>query len=106
MQNLESGEKILDHTDPGIFEEFKLNEGDMFRTLKEGQESEGNELLIDVFKRIMKVFSNVTSRQLDDFLPGGKFGSDEVRATLNHCQLTNLVGENEFGDLDFSQFRR
>ncbi len=25
---------------------------------------------------------------------------------MQHCKLTNLVSEYEFGDLDFSQFRR
>ena len=51
----------------------------------------------------------VTERQLVDFLPGGKFHGvedPELRARLQHSKLTNLVGEQAFGDLDFSLFKR
>ena len=30
----------------------------------------------------------------------------ELRLRLQHCKLTNLVGEQCFGDLDFSMFKR
>ena len=51
----------------------------------------------------------VTERQLVDFLPGGKFHGvedPELRARLQHSKLTNLIGEQAFGDLDFSLFKR
>lgn len=39
----------------------------------------------------------------------GKFGMEpttELRESMKSCKVTNLVSENAFGDLDFSQFRR
>ena len=54
-------------------------------------------------------FIQVTEKQLADFLPGGEFGSEPSttkRAQMKHCKVTNLLSEHEFGDLDFSQFRR
>ena len=57
----------------------------------------------------MKGFIIVTERQLADFLPRGKFSekpTSEFRIAMKHCKLTNLLSENEFGDLDFSQFHR
>ena len=62
-----------------------------------------------VLEEIMTGFIKVTEKQLGDFLPGGKFGdepSEELRCKMKSCKLTNLVSEYEFGDLDFSQFRR
>ena len=50
-----------------------------------------------------------TERQLVDFLPGGTFHGvedPELRARLQHSKLTNLVGEQAFGDLNFSLFKR
>ena len=54
-------------------------------------------------------FIRVTEKQLADLLPGGEFGSEPSktkRAQMKHCKVTNLLSEHEFGDLDFSQFRR
>ena len=50
-----------------------------------------------------------TECQLADFLPGGKFhgvGDPELRARLQHSKLTNLVGEQAFGNLDVNLFKR
>ena len=60
-------------------------------------------------QKIMKSFIICTERQLSDFLPDGKYGNEptpEMRDLLKHCKVTNLVAENAFGDLDFSQYRR
>jgi hypothetical protein len=57
----------------------------------------------------MAGFVKVVRKQLSDFLPEGMYGSapeDDLRVKMKHCKLTNLVAEYEFGDLDFSQFRR
>ena len=55
-------------------------------------------------------FLVVVNRQLNDFLPGGKYHNvDEnspLRARMKHCKLHNLLGEACFGDLDFSSFKR
>ena len=50
----------------------------------------------------------VTKRQLEDFLPGGKFEDmDEwMKEQLMHYPLTNLVGESAFGDFDFDVCKR
>ncbi|KAK7103600.1 uncharacterized protein [Littorina saxatilis] len=51
----------------------------------------------------------VTERQLEDFLPGGKYhNSDDqvLRQRLQHSFITNLVAEESFADLDFSLFKR
>ena len=50
----------------------------------------------------------VTKRQLEDFLPGGKFEDmDEcMKEQLMHYPLTNLEGENAFGDFDFDVCKR
>ena len=57
----------------------------------------------------MHGFIQVTEKQLADFLPGGEFGSepsDLKRTQIKHYKITNLLSEHEFGDLDFSHFRR
>ena len=44
-----------------------------------------------------------------DFLPDGKYGkepSDEIREKMKHSKLTNLLSENEFGELDFRYYKR
>ena len=45
----------------------------------------------------------VAKRQLEDFLPGGKFEDmDEcMKVQLMHYPLTNLVGESAFAAFDF-----
>lgn len=46
----------------------------------------------------------VTGTQLADFLPNGKYGQvqpPDIQASLQHCSLNNLLGENVFGELDF-----
>ena len=44
-----------------------------------------------------------------DFLPKGKYygvQDEDTRKQLQHFKLTNLIGEQAFGDLDFSLFKR
>ncbi|KAK7105611.1 uncharacterized protein [Littorina saxatilis] len=50
-------------------------------------------------------FVAVTERQLDDFLPGGRYHAvqdPQVLERLRHSHITNLLGEACFGDLDIS----
>ena len=51
-----------------------------------------------------------TERQLADFLPEGCYHDvpedDQLRGKMSHSHLTNLTGEQLFGDLDFSLFKR
>ena len=68
-----------------------------------------NSMVKKILEKLMISFTDVTRRQLVDFLPGGAYGaapSNEMLSQMAHCHLTNLLGENEFGDLDFSQFCR
>ena len=93
---------------PGIFESFQVPKDQVYQTLCVGN-GESGELAKKALEVILPEFIKCTKRQLDDFLPGGKYGSEppeELRGQMRHCRLTNLVSENEFGDLDFSQYRR
>ena len=50
-----------------------------------------------------------TKTQLKDFLKDGKYGtppSEDQSKTLHHCPLTNLIGKNAFGNLDFDINKR
>ena len=65
-------------------------------------------LLLAVFKAVAEHFVQVVERQLADFLLDGKYGlppSEEARQRMQHCQLTNLLGEACFADLDYSMFK-
>ena len=60
-------------------------------------------------EEICKELLVVTERQLGDFLEGGRYYNitdPDMRAKMEHSQLTNLIGEACFGDLDFSIFKR
>ena len=65
-------------------------------------------LLVKVMKTLAEEFVLVIEHQLSDFLPDGKYGmppSDKDRQRMSHCQLTNLLGEACFADLDYSMFK-
>ena len=64
--------------------------------------------LKQVLQRLMPGMLDVTTRQLSDFLEGGKFGGPPVPMPdgLDHCPLHNLLGERVFGDLDFDMGKR
>ena len=65
-------------------------------------------LLLHVIKGLARHFRETFDRQLVDFLPDGKYGSapdDQARKRMEHCQLTNLLGEACFADLDYSKFK-
>ena len=54
-------------------------------------------------------FLAVMNLQLVDFLPNGKYHAVQdpvLRDKLSHSKLTNITGEQCFGDLDFSLFKR
>ena len=67
---------------------------------------------VEIITRCLKCMCvealGVTKRQLEDFLPGGKFEDmDEcMKEQLMHYPLTNLVGESAFGDFDFDVCKR
>ena len=60
-------------------------------------------------RKISKEVIITINNQLKDFLEGGRYyhvTDPELRQRTKHCKLTNLVGEQAFGDLDFSIFKR
>lgn len=65
--------------------------------------------VVSIMQRMCVNMLTVTERQLVDFLPGGRYHNvqdPELWDKMRHSKLTNLVGEEAFGDLDFSLFKR
>ena len=63
----------------------------------------------DLLKKMAAPMMEVTRRQLEDFLLGGKFHSNQdpvLCKRLEHSCITNLAAEQSFADLDFSLFKR
>ena len=63
----------------------------------------------DVLKNISRGCIEVMEHLLTDFLPGGRYHNLDdavLRKKMAHSEMTNLVGEQCFGDLDFSLFKR
>ncbi|XP_033123577.1 uncharacterized protein LOC117122178 [Anneissia japonica] len=91
-----------------IFDDFKMNvEDEVWMKLRESDSND--EMTENALRVLMKGFVEVTERQLNDFVEGGEFSvepSTELREKMKSCKLTNLVSEFEFGDLDFSLFKR
>ncbi|GFS27350.1 nucleoprotein TPR-like [Elysia marginata] len=63
--------------------------------------SEETQIFATVSCAVMKAASEVLCRQLHDFLKGGRL--EKIPDNLHSCPLTNLVGENAFGDFDFQK---
>lgn len=67
--------------------------------------AENSETVKPAIEHMMRDILNTTRMQLADFLPDCKFSTElteEVKSHLEHCPLHNLLGENVFGELDFS----
>lgn len=96
---------FLDPDYVGIFHgEFEIS-GDK-AALKESAynfASQHKEAVQKATTKLMPDMLIVLRRQLGDFLEGGIYGGPPavVPAELEHCPLTNLLGENIFGDLDY-----
>ena len=90
-----------------MFPDFVVKRDNILSALLE--EFSGDSTTKVALEEIMSYFIKVVERQLADFLPGGTYGqevSQDLRAKMKHCKLTNLLSENEFGDLDFGMFKR
>jgi len=100
---------ILDPAFVGIFDgEFEVDCPTMLERVPSSACHE-TPLVLVCFKAIFQELLAVTQRQLADFLMVGKFGhepTEEDKAILSHCPLTNLTGENAFGDMDFNLGKR
>ena len=99
---------LLQKDSPPLFEKFVLpetNEMKSLFTLPDNRLSRVKSAL----EQLCAAFATVTERQLADFLDGGCYSNvqdPERREKMDHCLLTNLIGEACFGDLDFSIFKR
>ena len=59
--------------------------------------------------KMMRDILVTTRSQLKEFLEGGQYSSilaTEDKQALAHCPLTNLLGENVFGEMDFDMGKR
>lgn len=55
------------------------------------------------------ILKNISRGQLTNFLPGGRchnLDNPAVREKMAHSKMNNLMGEQCFGELDFSLFKR
>ena len=80
----------------------------IFRAMLNSQQ-ETKEEVKQILKKLCKGCLETTKRQLADFLPGGRYHGvqdEDTRKRLQQSKLTNLIGEQAFGDLDFSLFKR
>ena len=69
---------------------------------------ETKQKVIIVIQKLSSDFNVVLNRQLSDFVPGGHYHAvtdPELRQKLAHSQITNLLGEACFGDLDLSIYK-
>lgn len=63
----------------------------------------------DILQRMMPGMLQTTRAQLKEYLSDGMYGQPLSPADTNllqHCPLTNLLGENVFGELDFDMGKR
>lgn len=100
---------LLNKTPPPLFEEFILPVDDCMTQALYSLSDEQSVKVQAILRELFSDMSAVTERQLSDFLPGGRYHdvqSPEVRSRMQHSKLTNLIGEQCFGDLDFSIFKR
>jgi aubergine-like protein len=94
---------LMAKDDEGIFTDFPPKKDEIFEVLLSDAQTKST------LESLMISFIEVTERQLSDFLPGGKFGTEpdeDLRDKMRYSKLTNLLSENEFGDLDFGFFKR
>ncbi|XP_064636439.1 uncharacterized protein LOC135493239 isoform X1 [Lineus longissimus] len=97
---------ILENQD-SVIPEFAVEGGEVM--LHCTQTVKKPELFVKTLQALFAGFLAVTDRQLQDFLPGGRYydvQDQAIREKMSHCQLTNLIGEQNLGDLDYSLFMR
>ena len=99
---------FADEFEPLFGTKFMPN-ASIFRAMLNSQEEETKEEVKRILKKLCEGCLGTTKRQLADFLPGGRYHGvqdEDTRKRLQHSKLTNLIGEQAFGDLDFSLFKR
>ncbi|KAK2147620.1 hypothetical protein LSH36_544g05064 [Paralvinella palmiformis] len=90
-------------------EHFNIPDKDILLYLLDLSEEQRTEVKV-ILQELCIGLVIVTERQLADFLPEGRYhrvpGNNPLRGKMKHSHLTNLIGEQMFGDLDFSLFKR
>ena len=99
---------LLDEKFSGMFgETFQIQSPMRAQVFKfAAQQSDTVEAALSKMMRDILV---TTRGQLKEFLEAGEYGSilaTEDQQTLAHCPLTNLLGENVFGEMDFDMGKR
>ena len=104
--------ELLNPNYPGVFDgSFQL--GDNKAPLKDSLfefvgQADISEHVQSALQQMMKPLMDVTTSQLSDFIAGNIYGGPPapVPEGMGHCPLTNLLGENVFGDYDFNMGKR
>ena len=68
-----------------------------------------NQQIINIYQSLCGELITMADLQLSDFLPHGCYHAvtdPAMRQKLAHSQITNLLGEACFGDLDLSIYKR
>ena len=97
---------FMDHLPP-LFGQH-MPEDDSYQAAVSVSEETKQKVII-VIQKLPSDFNVVLNRQLADFVPGGRYHAvtdPELRQKLAHSQITNLLGEACFGDLDLSIYKR
>ena len=99
----------LDVNCPPVFNGvYFKDEPEVLASLLDISQNKTNDVLA-VLRLLATAMLKVTTRQLQEYLPGGSFHACNdviLREKLSHSLLTNLVAEQSFADLDFSLFKR
>ena len=93
--------------DPPFGERF-MPDPDMFQALLSISVDRQAKVMATLLK-ISKEVIITTNNLLKYFSEGGRYyhvTDPELWQRMKHCKLTNLVGEQAFGDLDFNIFKR
>ena len=96
---------LLDVDQPPMFDKFPIQNDEVFQSLVSLPE-ERKSIVKNVLEKLVTGMLQVLDRQLSDFTEGGRYTNiqdQEKRDRMNHCKLTNLIGEQCFGDLSFKK---
>ena len=100
---------LLISSNPFFGTKFMANAPIFMAMLDSQQETEEVKRILN---KLCKGCLETTKTQLADFFSRSREGKyhgvqdDDTRKQLQHSKLTNLIGEQAFGDLDFSLFER
>ena len=107
-RSCEDASDLLDPGYAGVFgDEFELTSN--MKTTVLAYADQHYVAVKSALESVMTEVLLVIRRQLKDFLSDGQYGTAlpaHTQLELQHCPLTNLIGENMFGDLDFDMSQK